>query len=97
MVYGCLGSHGMPAGIPGAGHEDTQRSLLVAPAAVVDYTPGRASVQRTRRLHRRAGVLKHGVAARHAAALRCTRPPAPKTGGNGQVRMRPCLIQAIHV
>jgi len=51
LLYGCLGRRGMPAGIPGAGHEDTQRSLLVAPAAVVDYTPGRASVERTRPVH----------------------------------------------
>jgi len=39
LLYGCLGRRGMPAGIPGAGHEDAQRSLPVAPAVVVDYTP----------------------------------------------------------
>ena len=56
LLYGCLGRRGMPAGIPGAGHEDAQRSLPVAPAVVVDYAPCQASVEWTRRLHCRAGV-----------------------------------------
>ena len=29
----------MPAGIPGTGHDDTRRSLQVAPAVVDEYTP----------------------------------------------------------
>jgi len=102
MVYGCLGSHGMPAGIPGAGHEDAQRSLPVAPAVVVDYTPGRDSIGITRRLHCPAGVLEQLSRCRApplAMLAHCAAPdlrPALETSKD-QVRLRPYQIRAAHV
>jgi len=102
LLYGCLGRRGMPAGIPGAGHEDTQRSLPVAPAVVVDYTPGRDSIEITRRLHCPAGVLEQLSRCRApplAMLAHCAAPdlrPALETSKD-QVRLRPYQIRAAHV
>jgi len=102
LLYGCLGRRGMPAGIPGAGHEDAQRSLPVAPAVVVDYTPGRDSIEITRRLHCPAGVLEQLSRCRApplAMLAHCAAPdlcPALETSKD-QVRLRPYQIRAAHV
>jgi len=83
-------------------HEDAQRSLPVAPAVVVDYTPGRDSIEITRRLHCPAGVLEQLSRCRApplAMLAHCAAPdlrPALETSKD-QVRLRPYQIRAAHV